>query len=207
MLNTTVETKSGSVFDVDMLTMARSLFPPGKTYRFDLTSISTVGTNGTGFLRQAVSCNPPTASCPEWSALASLFDEVRLLSAQLHFIPLVGTDGTLLSSTGSKLSTQPVACAFDYDNSTTAPASYATVIRLARSGQVARTIGDQSGKVTFKAKIPEDRLFARTASSYTPDPPSGCVGAFVIDNANALAVSTTFYHITLRLTVVLRNRA
>lgn len=208
LMNTAFVSPSGYVFDPEVLKVVRGMFPAGKTYRFDMVSNTTIATVGSGVLNQAITLSPAVASYAEWPALSALFDEVQLLHADIQLMPQVGDNGQNLNSgTVSNSIVSAVALGCDYENLVTAPASYAAVLRLAKSAQVARTIGDRSGVTEMRFRPSGDRPFARTVNPATQDPPTGCVGSYSIATASALSASTTYYYVTVRAVVTLRNRS
>jgi len=202
-----VDTKEGSIFSATALAFVRSMFPAGKEYRFDMVASTTVGTNASGSLQQALAFSPAVVSYQEWAALSALFEEVVLIRAQCSFLPLIGSDGQILTTTtASKAMVNDVVVGANPDNISTAP-SFSSVIRLAKSVSLARTIADISGPTMISYRPPPDRPYARTATPAVQDPPAGMVGSFDIANATALTVSIPYYSNVLRVVVSLRNRS
>jgi len=198
-------------FDTEVLTAMRGMFAPGKEYRFDMFAFTSVGSNSSGQIIQAIAISPGVASYAEWPALSALFDEVKLLKSRIEFIPQVGDNGQALEiggSTPTLLANSANLCGANYTNISTAPASYSAVGRLARSAQVARTVGDLTGLRVFTLEQKKDLPFARTVTPAVQDPPAGVLGSFdIATDGPFLTASTYYYRVVLRTTVVLRNRA
>jgi hypothetical protein len=209
--NTAVERKEGDrimlLYDPEVLAMARGLFPPGKEYQFDLVATTTLGTTAGGVLNQTIAFSPAVTTYNEYASLAALFDEVVLRRAALQFLPTVGSNGTVLTAAGgAQVIINGVACGYNSDNISTSPASYAAVVRLAKSANIARCIADHSGVTTMKVVIVRNRPWASTSTPAVASPPAGCVGTFDVANAINMSNSTTYYVATLRSTMRFRMR-
>jgi len=200
--------KGVSVLDLEVVAAMRGMFPPGKEYRFDMVANTTVGATALGAILQAIPVSPGIVSYSEWPALVGLFDEVRLVRSQLEFLPLVGSSGfSLNSATPLALPTIALACGVDYANTTVAPSSYLQALRLPASAQIARTSDDLSGKRVFTLTPPISLPFARTVTPAVLDPPAGCLGAFMVAGSGTnFTANATYYAVTLRTVVILRNR-
>jgi len=206
-----LDEKKAQIFDADVVAAMRGLFPAGKAYSFDMFASTQVGTGASAFVNQALAISPAVVTYSEWASLASLFDEVRLMKAQVLFIPMVGSDGQNLSSaTAAKTLMSAFICGANHDNISTSPASYAAVGRLAKSANVVRCIGDTSGQSSvFHLKALSGLGWARTVTPAVQDPPAGILGSFDLasDTTSSLSVTTVYYKNVLRTTVWLRNRA
>jgi hypothetical protein len=176
-----------------------------RSYRFYLTAVTTVGSDGAGVMRQALSISPATTTYQEWSGLASLFDEVMWIGSELCLRPQGGSNGQNMNSAGGQLVQNDVWCGFDYENVSTAPVSFAAVVRLEGSQPIQRVVSDK-GTMTIKARNRAKMGFARTVTPAVQDPPAGVLGSFSIANAFTLTASTVYYYATLRTIVELRCR-
>jgi hypothetical protein len=203
--------KSPPVFDPKVLETIHGIgmFPPGKVYKFDMFANTSIGTAAVGIILQSLSISPAVVSYAEWATLSALFDECKLVRAQLEFIPLIGSDGQNLSSTtATNLQQSTFICGLNYTNISTAPASFAAVGRLAHSSQVIRTIADSNGQSVFTMHAARSLPYARVAVPAVSDPPAGMLGSFdVATDVNTLTPTTTYYRNILRTTVALRMRA
>jgi len=201
--------KKGMLYDQDVLKAMRGMFPAGKEYRFDMFANTSVGTGSVATILTALAISPAVVSYQEWTALASLFDEVRLVRAQLEFIPCVGSDGqNLLSSTAAKLPVTAIVCGANHNNISTLPASFVAVARLAKAAQVIRTVGDTRGQSIFTLKPGKGLGWARTVTPAVIDPPAGVLGSFDLATDSAsLSMNVVYYRNMLRCVVSLRNRA
>jgi hypothetical protein len=193
--------------DAEVVAAMRGMFPPGKVYRFDMVANTTIGASSSGAILQAISISPAVASYGEYSSLASIFDEIRLVTAEMELIPAANSDGLSLVSTGTALPLTAIACGVDYTNITSAPTGYNNVLRLPWSANVARTSDDLTGSRVFKMIAPKSLPFARVANPAIQDPVAGCVGAFMVaGSGTAFTPNAIYYTVTLRCVVELRNR-
>jgi hypothetical protein len=184
-------------------TYTRGLFGR-KSHVFKMVALTTVGADGSGVMRQALPISPSVASYAEWSSLSSLFDEVRLVSSTLLLRTQVGGNNRNCNTAVSDLIINDVYCGFDCENISTAPASFAAVVRLEGSKPIQRSTTDTSGSSRFMSHGRPP--WARVAVPAVQDPPAGLLGSFSIANAAALSVSTIYYYATLHTTVELRCR-
>jgi hypothetical protein len=201
--------KKQPVFDADVLGAMRGMFAASKQYKFDLFANTSVGTGSSADILTTLSISPAVVSYSEWSLLAALFDEVKLVRAMLEFIPMVGSDGqSFTTSTSTKVMLSAMVCGANHDNISTLPASYAAVGRLAKSTTVVRCCGDRSGAYTIFLSPSPGLGWARTATPAVLDPPAGCIGSFDLasDPSSNLSTTTIYYKNILRLCVILRNR-
>jgi hypothetical protein len=184
------------------------MFPAGKEYQFDLFANTSVGTGTLTSIFTTLAISPAVVSYAEWPALSALFDEVRLVRAQLEFTPLVGSDGqSLTASTATKVPVTLAICGANHDNISTAPTGIAAVGRLAGSQQVIRCVGDTTAQSIFTLRRGKSLGYARTATPAVLDPPAGVLGSFdLATDSGALAMNTVYWRNTLRLTITLRNR-
>jgi hypothetical protein len=199
LMNSSMESKTGIVFDADVLKLARGMFPPGKEYRFDMFAASALGTVGSGALLNTLPFSPSVTTFSEWTALSALFEEVMLLRVSASFQPYSAASG--IAAFGAVVAPNP-------NNISSAPLSYTAVGRLPHSVALTRSIADLSGvqSITYHRKH-GDLPWAQTSTPAVLSPPSGCLGSFdVAFSANATP-STVYYWVAMYETVVLRNRS
>lgn len=195
-----------TVLDPGALAMARSMFPAGKIYYFDLFASTSIGSTGLGAMTGTLSISPAVVSYAEWPALSALFDEVCLVRAAVNLRPQVGADGQDLNSTTAQKSiVNGFLMGANLNNISTAPASYTAVGRLARSAEMTRTISDR-GASSLYMYAPEGRPWADTTTPAVQSPPAGMLGAFDYSVSAAVTNSRTYYIADLRVTVALRVR-
>jgi hypothetical protein len=97
-----------------MLAVARSVFRPGKIYRFKLNRTATLTASGAGIL--LVATGVTISGFIESSAIQALFDECRLVRTRIQYGFLVQT------SQGAGMPTSSTFCSsFDPSNISTAP--------------------------------------------------------------------------------------
>jgi len=70
------------IADPSMLKLARSVFAPGKTYRFRMSRAGTLTSGSGGGLLSFLSVTP--AAFTEYAAISALFDECRLMATRVH---------------------------------------------------------------------------------------------------------------------------
>jgi hypothetical protein len=172
------------------------MFPPGKEYAFLFTgTVIPYPTDASGNILATASFSPAVASFPEWSALAALFDEVKLTHAEQRFV-------------GGASSLKNVGLVFGYNpnNVSTTPASATAVTNLASSELVSSYTTDPvlwSREFT----IPRERAWAETTVPAVASPPAGCVGTVDIANGGASGtVSSTYIYGLTKIAVLFRNR-
>jgi len=181
------------------------LFAGPRTFQFVLTGSTTlIAAGGTGAFIGFIPFDPNTFSYNEYSSLSSLFDEVRLCSAEASWTPLLSAAGTIPGSATPVIFNQ-MQVGVDRDSFTTATASYAQVVRLDGSQSIARISGDHLPVVT-RYRAPGNRVFATTAVSSTINPPTGCVGCFRYSSVTALTPGTDYYIVVLKALMEFRNR-
>jgi hypothetical protein len=185
----------------ELLRGMRGLFPATKNYDFMIHSSATVASTSGGVINGLFAWNPSVGSYSEWSALAALFDEVRLLSSHLTWT-------TAFGPTSSAIVTQ-VSLAPDFDSNGSAPSGFTAVSRLAESVEfsVASNLNSTGSSTLKKLVHVPRRPYARTAVAGTSDPPSGCLGQWSWASAIVTTPSINYAFLVVRNIVRLRNRA
>jgi len=206
VMNTSVLTEAGRVLDADVVSAMRGMFPPDKTYRFDLASYTTISSSTGGVLLNTVVISPAITSYQEWPALSVLFDEVNLVTSKCIFIPYIGSNGAMLAvAGGAPAIVGMVVCGPNFDNLNTNPTGIAAVIRLAGSTNITRTVADRG--TTVVTLTPKGRPYAVTTAPSPANPPGGCLGTFDIAGSMLVTPSTLYYGVVLRSVMVFRNRS
>jgi hypothetical protein len=140
------------VYDKDMITMAKSLFSPGKKYSFQLHATNTISAAvTTGIVAFSFALNPGVTSFSEWTALSALFDECRAARSKFQFVSY----GTAI----------PVFLGFDQVTTTGVAPGYANVQRLSGSKyfNAGYCVGG-SGHEPHSASIVTERNYSTTTT-------------------------------------------
>jgi surface antigen len=189
-------------YPAELKTMLRSLFSSGKSYDFQLHFSQTGQTSGAGALTNFLAWSPGVTSFLEWSALQSLFDEVKIVATKViwtsAFAPVAITAGI------------PTQFALAPDNVTngSAPAGYNAIQRLAESKVFSSHIPGASGSATMTKKHrPTPRPFASTTTPAVASPPSGCTGQWSYAMNIAGTVSINYMFMTMTNVYRFRSRA
>jgi hypothetical protein len=192
-------------FPSELLSSLKGLFPPARPYDFLIHSSATQTSTGGGIVNGAYTWNPSTSSFAEWTALAALFDEVVLVSAQMTWT-------TAFGPTSSGIVAQ-VSVAPDFVSDATPPSGFTAVTRLAGSSEFNISTGLGSGGSTtirFSTKLPRDRPYAATSTPSPPvtsGPPAGCRGQWSWASNIVTTPSINYAFQVLRNHVRLRMRA
>lgn len=186
-------------FPRELLAMGQSLFPAGRTYDFEIHAAGNIASSGAGALAGQIDWNPGVTTFSEWSALAALFNEVKIVRSQLDITSAFGPSSTAIA-VQIMLAPNP--------NASTA-ATYTPVQRLPESepfhcAWVGKT---GTGLLTRKHTIPSGRLYAVTSSPAVQSPPSGCWGVWNYASNIAGTVSINYFFYAMKNVVRLRNRA
>lgn len=201
----TAETKDGYTsvkytYPESLLSVMRGLFPSGRSYLFMIHSSATLQATAGGVISSSINFSPAVTTFAEWSALAALFDEVKLVSSHLTWT-------TGLTPVATATPTQ-ICLAPDLISNAASTPSYTAVQRLAESREFGMGPFMTSGSSEHaKIRIPLHREFATTATPATTSPPAGCCGAWVWASAVVTTNSTYYAFISLRNVVRLRMRA
>lgn len=79
-----VKTMPPTILPLSMVSVAKSVFTPGKTYRIRTIRIATLVSSGAGTMNLATQISPSNMS--QFSALSALFGECRLHSTRVHIV-------------------------------------------------------------------------------------------------------------------------
>jgi len=166
--------------------VARSVYRPGKTYRFKLNRFAVVTTSGAGALQIATNVTP--SNMIESSGVAALFQECRLMSTRITY--------AMYSEQNSPTTVIGVCLSFDPSNQSSSPTiSYA----LQQPG--AKLFNTNSGggsRLTNFWKGDGKRPWSTvTASSTGLDPVGGSIGTWYTSLTGTTTASQNFgaYHI------------
>lgn len=177
-----------------------------RAYTFTINFSGSLTSSAAGAYLPFVAISPGISSYYEYASLSALFDEVQLASSTLHLVPQVGSNGQNLEvAAAAPVVSQQIVCGVERDNISTAPASFAAVVRLAGSRLVARTVGDTCGVCTMHY-VPAKLPWARATTPAVLDPPAGCLGTFNLATDGPLSNSTTYHKFVLKTIVRMRNR-
>lgn len=203
---TIVETKGCGTsvhthFPTELLTAMRGLFPSSRCYDFEIHGSATLATIGGGVFNTNVGWNPASTTFAEWTALAALFDEVKLVSSRLDLTSAFGP-------TSSAIIFQ-VAVAPDFDGSAGGTPSFTAVQRLAESEYIHCYNLGRGGPGRFrKTTIIRDRPFALTSTpGGASGTPSGCIGDWALASNIVGTASINYLFAIIKNVVRLRNRA
>jgi len=178
-----------------------------QTYRFVLTASTALTSTGAGSFLLFIPLSPAVNSYYEWPALSALFDECKLVKAELTIRPNVGSNGQNLGSAAlAFVLVNDVWAGYDCQNINTAPASYASVLRLQGSKPLQRVAGEQPLKAQMIVRPPKGHLWATTAVPAVQSPPSGILGSYSFGNASVMSINTSYYSTVLKVTCDLRCR-
>lgn len=188
----------GPEFAPAALAMARSLFPAGKPYVFEMHYSVTLASTGGGVCQFIVSWDPSVSSFSEWAALSALFDECVYRHSDLEVTSAFGPTSTAIVN--------QFAVAPDREN-TGAALSYTLVQRLAES-KVLHCYNGGVSKI-FQHTIPRgSRPWARTSvPGGAAGTPAGLLGAWCLSSNIVGTVSINYLFAALRVKVALRSRA
>jgi len=196
------ETKLGTsvkiVFNPEVLTTLRGLFPSTRSYMFQIHTSSTISSSGAGVVSVASPANPAVVTYSEWAALAALFDECRLVKSSLG----------LTSSAFAANKAIPLHIAFDHITSTAAGVGFGNVQRLAESVVInSLFMKGGSGRFRKKALIARTRLFATTTLPTSTTSDVGLNGQWDISGQDSTTNSVVVCYGDVENVVQFRNRA
>jgi len=173
-------------FSPSMLKAARSVFSPGKTYRFRMTRTAILTTTSGGALLAGTPIYP--SQMAEYSPLAALFDECRLWSTRIQ---------VQFYSNGSTPINTPYAISFD-PSGTSSPASFGLVCQLPGS-KLYSSFNTTAQAARNSWKAPMARSWSSVASTGTgTDPVSGVLGTWnnAIPSNSSFSTSIALYLIS-----------
>jgi len=185
-------------FDNDVLTTMRGMFPSNKTYRFQVHTNSTISSSGAGVVQVASPANPAVVTYAEWSALAALFDECKLIRSQLGL-----TSSSLVASKAI-----PLWIAFDHVTSTAVGTGFGNVQRLAGSKCInSLWMNGGGGRHIQSTSIAGTRLYASTASTTSTSSDIGLNGQWDISGQDNTTNSVVVAYGDVCNVISFRNRA
>jgi hypothetical protein len=154
-----------------------------KPYDFILRGFSTASTNSSGFISLAVPVDPSSAgfNFSEWSALSSLFSEVKVVRTTIQIVPF----------TGVSISATPYAalCVGFNTVSSAAPGSEGAVMTLSES--LFYNFNDTSPRGLSMSHDFTDLNYSLT-SSVTDSPYAGTPGGWQLYCENGPSTTLTF---------------
>lgn len=194
MNNRSVLSTGAVVFDPAILKLARGLFTSMKQYRFDLHRAGTLTSSGGSSL--AISHGMELSLFGEGAALASLFDEVKLLSATWSLV-------------GVPTSTPCPAFHVAFNPDTLASDTPTTTLLVARiPGSKIFTSHAAAGTSVLQSVSLTARPYSAVSDSAPATPVfAGCRGSFWLISDNALLASTVYYSYHTVARMVFRCRA
>jgi hypothetical protein len=191
--------RSAVSYPPELLAAMRGLFPASREYVFEMHYVTTQTSTAGGGLLGSETINPSVTSFAEWSALSSLFDEVKGSATSISFVSLLADSTAVPPAT--------IVLAFDEQSiASSAPASYLAVARLAESREFHSTLGDSGSGRHFQTRVLTSRAWCNTATPATVSPIGGLSGSWSFGNNGLLPVSTAAFTTTIRVSARLRNR-
>jgi len=189
-----------SEIPADAILKARALltsfFPANKVYPFRLTANGAISTDTGGSALGFIDWTS-TSQYPEWSAISSLFDEVKGVKNNLTLCSTFSGSSTAIVT--------PFAIAPKYNDTGSNPASFAVVWRLARSRIIVGGLITTGRPPHMSAGRPV--MWASVTDVYTNSPPSGLVGQWDFANQAAGTHSIGYFNWQMEFHVNFRLRA
>lgn len=184
----------------ELLLAFRAMFGAGKVYRFMLHSSNTLASSAGGVVGANFAWSPALSSFGEWTALAALFDEVRLNSSHLTWTTAFGPTSTAIIA--------QISLAPDFVNNGVT-STFTPITRLAQSIEFSIDKPGPAGASTLhrSARVPRGRLWAMTASTTSTTSDIGCNGQWSWASNIVTTVSINYAFIVVRNIVSLRCRA
>lgn len=171
------------LFSPSQLRAARSVFSPGKTYRFRLNRSGTLVSGGGGSL--ALSSGVAVVDMDDQSSFNSLFSEARLISTRIQIINLAPTGGP-----------NPLAIAFNPNAVQSASITYSDLQRIpgVRTVNTWNTVASPI-MCYWHSKVKRPWSPASATPTASGDPVGGLIGAwqYVLGTVVTGAVNTTHY--------------
>jgi hypothetical protein len=181
----TDDSKSSSstaiIREPSFLRTARSLFSINKEYRFRMhsSSISQITSSGGGTLLGTIPVNAADTSYSDFSALALLFDELRLSRVRIRIMPLIGSNFNENVGTSATIISPNILMAFSPMNRNTIPGGAPIVYRQSTVFSFNPSLGNGIRSTLVKSFSPEKgRLWCTTGSVYVQSPAAGMLGSF-----------------------------
>jgi len=160
-----------SVMDSDSLSMMSEGITPWTTYNITLKGFSTVTSSASGVFAFSVPADPSSAgyNFSEWSDLAALFGEVRILAFEIQMCTYRNLATAVTAAT-------PVIVGFN-SNGSAAPTTEGQVATLVESRYWAAYSDATTAGSRFSVRY-DSRLDFSLTSSVTDTPYAGCPGSF-----------------------------
>lgn len=167
---------------------------------------STLSADGSGILRGFIPFDPVLLSSGDYTSFATLFDQVRLLEAEVCFVPVLNADHANTASGSSVVqAVRAIMAGVDRNAINTTTTSYLEVLRLDGAQMLTRTTAETGG-VTIIRYRNIARPPCSTAVPSTIDPPAGCVGMVRYASAATLTASAVYFDIVIKLKLEFSNR-
>jgi len=193
-----VTSQTKITYPAELLAAFRGLFGSTREYTFQMHQVLDVVSSSGGSTLGFVAISPSVASYGEWSALSSLFDEVKATESRIAWMSAISL---------ASASNVTIFLAVDEQNLNTDPASALSVFRLAGSNVFQSLLGEGgSGKHT-QSHVFASRSWCDTAVPYSTSPIGGMIGCWVYGNDGLFATSTTIAHVASDTIIRLRCRA
>jgi hypothetical protein len=178
----------------------RSFFPPGRILPFRMTANQiALGTTGAGALLMNISFDPNITSFNEWSTISLLFDEVRVIAAEVNLTSCLTSTSTLICN--------PWFIGPQQDFINTNPPNVDAVYRLSGVKVFSPVCTTGKPAVMVRLHLPSSRPFCTTSAPSESTPPSGCAGGFWVCSSAASTAATQYYLAQLDCIYEFRMRA
>jgi hypothetical protein len=183
------------IYPPEILAGVRGLFPAGRSYSFQMHAFGTFATVGGGVFSGTVDWSPSVTTFAEWTALAALFDEVKLVRSNLHLTSAFGPTSTAI------IFQMVIAPEFG----PSLAAAYTSVQRLAQSSYHHPVLDFKTKKIS--AKIPSRDWATTGTPAGTSGMIAGCLGRWVYASNIVGTASIAYYFHGLDNIVRFRMRA
>jgi len=160
-----------SLWDSETISMLSEGITPWTTYNITLKGFSSVNASGGGVIAVAIPADPSAAgyNFSEWSNLAAIFSEVRILKFEVQVVPIIDNAVALTAGT-------PIIVGFNSTLSS-APGTEGVVATLIDS--VYWSAGADRSTAGSRYNVSYDsRLDFSLTSTVTDTPYAGCPGSF-----------------------------
>lgn len=192
-------------FEIALLRDSVRMAAGSKPFDFICTFASVLTSSAGGILQGFIPFDPNTIVYNEYGSLGALFDEVKLVHAEIQFVPLISAAGTVnVAGVATPKIFNHFVCGVDRDAINTATASTTQVLRLDGSLSMTNIAADNLPSV-IKYK-PKGLGYCTTAVSATINPPAGCVGLVRYACLSTVSTSTDYYRYVVKAKLRFRNR-
>lgn len=175
-----------------------------RTMDFQLHIKGSLSSDGSGVYRGFIPLDPSIGVYLEYSSLASIFDEVKLISAEVQMVPVLSSSGSEGATPSYRIHTDVIG-GFDRNSINTTTASSDQVVRLDGSQSMTVLRGDNQCQI-FRWRTPKDRGYCSTAVPSTIDPPAGCAGLFRYAAVSTVSLNQNYHLYTVKTVLRFRNR-